>query len=156
MGRLDDISVAGINLVKDIVQIFKAGDIHTEIIAASIRNPIHVTDCAMAGADIATVPYSVLEAMTKHPLTDAGIEKICERLSGSISRLDLEIYIKNYIRNDRNQGIQTEIERIPLIFLCYGIRVSKGGFKFFDCKLPKAGSVLFRCTNIRKSKKNLV
>ncbi len=92
LGRLDDISVAGINLVKDIVQIFKAGDIHTEIIAASIRNPIHVTDCAMAGADIATVPYSVLEAMTKHPLTDAGIEKICERLSGSISRLDLEIY----------------------------------------------------------------
>ena len=75
LGRLDDISVAGINLVKDIVQIFKAGDIHTEIIAASIRNPIHVTDCAMAGADIATVPYSVLEAMTKHPLTDAGIEK---------------------------------------------------------------------------------
>ena len=75
LGRLDDISVAGINLVKDIVQIFKAGDIHTEIIAASIRNPIHVTDGAMAGADIATVPYSVLEAMTKHPLTDAGIEK---------------------------------------------------------------------------------
>ena len=75
LGRLDDISVAGINLVKDIVQIFKAGDIHTEIIAASIRNPIHVTDCAMAGADIATVPYSVLESMTKHPLTDAGIEK---------------------------------------------------------------------------------
>lgn len=75
LGKLDDISVAGINLVKDIVQIFKAGDIHTEIIAASIRNPIHVTDCAMAGADIATVPYSVLEAMTKHPLTDAGIEK---------------------------------------------------------------------------------
>ena len=75
LGRLDDISVAGINLVKDIVQIFKAGDIHTEIIAASIRNPIHVTDCAMAGADIATVPYYVLEAMTKHPQTDAGIEK---------------------------------------------------------------------------------
>ena len=75
LGRLDDISVAGINLVKDIVQIFKAGDIHTEIIAASVRNPVHVTDCALAGADIATVPYKVIEQMTKHPLTDAGIEK---------------------------------------------------------------------------------
>ena len=75
LGRLDDISVAGINLVKDIVQIFKAGDIHTEIIAASIRNPIHVTDCALAGADIATVPYKVIEQMTHHPLTDQGIEK---------------------------------------------------------------------------------
>jgi len=75
LGRLDDISVAGINLVKDIVQIFKAGDIHTEIIAASVRNPVHVTDCALAGADIATVPYSVIEQMTKHPLTDAGIAK---------------------------------------------------------------------------------
>ena len=49
--------------------------IHTEIIAASIRNPIHVTDCALAGADIATVPYKVIVQMTKHPLTDAGIEK---------------------------------------------------------------------------------
>ena len=50
-------------------------DINTEIIAASVRNPIHVTDCALAGADIATVPYSVIETMTKHPLTDQGIEK---------------------------------------------------------------------------------
>ena len=50
-------------------------EIHTEIIAASIRNPIHVTDCALAGADIATVPYKVLVQMTRHPLTDAGIEK---------------------------------------------------------------------------------
>lgn len=52
-----------------------AEDIDTEIIAASIRNPIHVTDCALAGADIATVPYKVIVQMTKHPLTDAGIEK---------------------------------------------------------------------------------
>ena len=50
-------------------------EIETEIIAASVRNPIHVTDCALAGADIATVPYSVIEAMTKHPLTTQGIEK---------------------------------------------------------------------------------
>ena len=74
--RIDDISGYGIDLVRQIADIFDvAKDIHTEIIAASIRNPIHVTDCALAGADIATVPYKVIVQMTKHPLTDAGIEK---------------------------------------------------------------------------------
>ena len=75
LGRLDDISTAGIDLIQDIVQIFDNYGLETEIIAASIRNPIHVTDCALAGAHIATVPYKVIEQMTKHPLTDAGIEK---------------------------------------------------------------------------------
>ena len=75
LGRLDDISTAGIDLIQDIVQIFDNYGLETEIIAASIRNPIHVTDCALAGAHIATVPYAVIEQMTKHPLTDAGIEK---------------------------------------------------------------------------------
>ena len=75
LGRLDDISQPGIDLIEDIVAIFSNYDIKTEIIAASVRNPIHVTDCALAGADIATVPYSVIEQMTKHPLTDQGIEK---------------------------------------------------------------------------------
>lgn len=75
LGRLDDISQPGINLIEDIVQIFDNYGFETEIIAASIRNPIHVTDCALAGADIATVPYSVIEQCTKHPLTDAGIAK---------------------------------------------------------------------------------
>ena len=65
LGRLDDISMPGIDLINEM----------TEIIAASIRNPIHVIDCAKAGADIATVPYKVLVQMTKHPLTDQGIEK---------------------------------------------------------------------------------
>lgn len=76
LGRLDDISMPGIELVETISDIFaQYDDIHTEIIAASVRNPIHVTECALAGADIATVPYSVLVQMTKHPLTDAGIAK---------------------------------------------------------------------------------
>ena len=75
LGRLDDISTTGVNLIQDIVTIFENYQIDTEIICASVRNPIHVTDCALAGADIATVPYSVIEQMTKHPLTDAGIEK---------------------------------------------------------------------------------
>ncbi len=75
LGRLDDISQPGISLIEDIVAIFDNYGYETEIIAASIRNPIHVTDCALAGADIATVPYNVIEQMTKHPLTDAGIEK---------------------------------------------------------------------------------
>ncbi len=75
LGRLDDINMTGVDLIEDIVQIFDNYRLETEIIAASIRNPIHVTDCALAGAHIATVPYKVIEQMTKHPLTDAGIEK---------------------------------------------------------------------------------
>ncbi len=76
LGRLDDISQIGVSLIEDIVAIFQNyPDIDTEIISASVRNPIHVTECALAGADIATVPYSVIEQMTKHPLTDQGIEK---------------------------------------------------------------------------------
>ena len=79
LGRLDDISVRGVDLIREIAEIFAvAGDIDTKIIAASIRNPMHITDCALAGADIATVPYGVIEKMTKHPLTDAGIIKFQE------------------------------------------------------------------------------
>jgi len=76
LGRLDDISMPGIDLIRTISDMFAMyDDITTEIIAASVRNPIHVTDCALAGADIATVPYQVIEQMTKHPLTTQGIEK---------------------------------------------------------------------------------
>ena len=75
LGRLDDINERGIDLIDQIVTIFRNADIETQIIAASIRTPIHVTDCALAGADIATVPYKVLMTMFKHPLTDAGIKK---------------------------------------------------------------------------------
>ena len=78
LGRLDDISSPGIELVENIVDIFRNYDIDTEIIAASIRNTVHVTECALAGADIATVPYAVIEQMTKHPLTDQGIVKFQE------------------------------------------------------------------------------
>ena len=75
LGRLDDISTPGIDLIRTISEIFAVAGIETEIIAASVRHPIHVTDCALAGADIATVPYNVIEQMIKHPLTDQGIEK---------------------------------------------------------------------------------
>lgn len=78
LGRLDDISVRGVDLVAEIAEIFAVAGIETEIIAASVRNPIHITDCALAGADIATVPYKVIEQMTHHPLTDAGIKKFQE------------------------------------------------------------------------------
>ena len=78
LGRLDDISVRGVDLINEIAQIFEVAGNETEIIAASIRNPMHITDCALAGADIATVPYKVIEQMTHHPLTDAGIKKFQE------------------------------------------------------------------------------
>ena len=75
LGRLDDISQPGAELIEKIVPIFEHYGLNTEIIAASVRNPIHVTDCALAGAHIATVPYSVIKAMISHPLTTQGIEK---------------------------------------------------------------------------------
>ena len=75
VGRLDDISVRGTDLIAEVAEIFQRHGIKTEIIAASIRHPMHVTECALAGADIATVPYKVIEQMTHHPLTDQGIEK---------------------------------------------------------------------------------
>ncbi len=75
LGRLDDISTDGLELIRTISEIFATHAIETEIISASVRHPIHVTECALAGADIATVPYNVIVQMTKHPLTDQGIEK---------------------------------------------------------------------------------
>ena len=75
LGRLDDISHNGLILIEEIVEIFSNNDIDSEIIAASVRNPIHVAKCAKMGCDIATVPYSVIKQMIKHPLTDIGIEK---------------------------------------------------------------------------------
>lgn len=75
VGRLDDIDADGINLISDISEIFEVHGIETEIIAASIRNPIHAVEAARRGADIATIPYKVLMQMIHHPLTDAGIER---------------------------------------------------------------------------------
>lgn len=75
IGRLDDISKVGMDLVREIVTIFDNYDIQTEIIVASIRNPVHVVDAALIGADIATVPYNVLEQLVNHPLTTIGIER---------------------------------------------------------------------------------
>ena len=75
LGRLDDFGMEGMNLISEIVDIFNAHAIETEIIAASIRNPIHVTQAARLGCDIATIPYNVILQMIKHPQTDLGIER---------------------------------------------------------------------------------
>jgi transaldolase len=75
IGRLDDISLTGMDLVRDIKTIFTNYSFKTQIIVASVRNPLHVLDAAKTGADIATVPYGTLMALIKHPLTDIGIEK---------------------------------------------------------------------------------
>ena len=75
VGRVDDIGAKGVQLIKEIAEIFNIHKINTEIIAASIRNPIHVSECAIAGSNIATIPFGVLKIMSKHPLTDIGIEK---------------------------------------------------------------------------------
>ena len=75
LGRLDDVGTVGMTLIEEIAEIFDIHGIETEIIAASIRNPIHVIDAARAGCDIATIPYKVIEQMLHHPLTDSGIER---------------------------------------------------------------------------------
>ncbi|MFJ7975038.1 fructose-6-phosphate aldolase [Peribacillus sp. JNUCC 23] len=75
LGRLDDISEDGVQLVAKIAELFRVHQLDSQIIAASVRHPDHVTRVAMAGAHIATIPYSVIEQLTKHPLTDQGIEK---------------------------------------------------------------------------------
>ena len=75
VGRLDDVGRVGMELIEEIAEIFEVQNIDTEIIAASIRNPIHVTDAAKAGSNIATVPYKVICQMTEHPLTTAGIAR---------------------------------------------------------------------------------
>ena len=78
LGRLDDIGMDGMNLIEEIVEIYDVHNIQTEIIAASIRNPIHVLSAARLGAHIATVPYATLVQMVNHPLTDSGIERFLE------------------------------------------------------------------------------
>lgn len=75
VGRLDDISQDGMQVVEETAEVFAIHDLPTEIIAASIRHPQHVTRAALAGADIATVPFKILEAMIQHPLTDRGLER---------------------------------------------------------------------------------
>lgn len=75
IGRIDDIGSKGVELIKEIASVFRLHNIETEIIAASVRNPIHSIEAALAGAHIATIPYNVLIQMTKNPLTDIGIEK---------------------------------------------------------------------------------
>jgi transaldolase len=78
VGRLDDASHVGMDLVEDMVAIFENYDIATEIIVASVRNPLHVVEAAVMGADIATIPFKVIEQLIKHPLTDVGIKKFLE------------------------------------------------------------------------------
>ena len=82
VGRLDDIGQDGISLIRDIAEIFDIHGIETEIIAASIRSGIHVINAALAGSNIATVPYNVIMSMTKHPLTDSGIDKFLKDWEG--------------------------------------------------------------------------
>ena len=82
LGRLDDIGREGITLIEDIAEIFAIHHIDTEIISASVRNAIHVLQCAKAGADIATIPYNVIVQMINHPLTTAGIEKFLKDYEG--------------------------------------------------------------------------
>lgn len=87
VGRLDDIGQDGLSLIEEIVDIFNVNAIETEIIVASVRNPIHVSQAARLGADIATVPYKVITQMSKHPLTDKGIENFLKDWEGASLKL---------------------------------------------------------------------
>lgn len=74
IGRLDDIAEDGMQLIRNIVQIYDNYGFATEVLAASIRHPMHIVDCALAGADVATIPFKVIQQLVKHPLTDKGLE----------------------------------------------------------------------------------
>jgi transaldolase len=74
IGRLDDIGQDGMQLIRDIVQIYDNYGFATEVLAASIRHPMHIVDCALAGADVATIPFKVIRQLVQHPLTDKGLE----------------------------------------------------------------------------------
>ena len=78
LGRLDDIAHVGMDLVRDICEIYRNYGFKTQVLAASIRNPLHVVDAAKAGAHVATLPFAVLEQLLKHPLTDLGLKKFLE------------------------------------------------------------------------------
>ncbi len=87
LGRLDDIGAVGMDLIRDICQIYTNYGFKTQVLAASIRNPIHVLDAAKAGAHVATMPFSVLEMLMKHPLTDIGLKKFLEDWEKSGSKI---------------------------------------------------------------------
>ncbi|MEK7855466.1 MAG: transaldolase family protein, partial [Acidobacteriota bacterium] len=74
IGRLDDIGQNGMQLIQDIVQIYGNYDFKTQVLAASIRHPMHIVDCGLIGADVATIPFKVIQQLVKHPLTDKGLE----------------------------------------------------------------------------------
>src|SRR5262249_49130442 len=78
IGRLDDISETGMELIQKIVTIYQNYQYETEVLVASVRNPTHVVDAALIGADICTIPFSVLQQLVKHPLTDVGLAKFIE------------------------------------------------------------------------------
>ena len=89
MGRLDDISSDGMQLIRDIVEIYVNYGFPTEVLAASIRHPMHVVECAKAGADVATMPLSVITGLLKHPLTDSGLARFLkdwEDLQASLNK----------------------------------------------------------------------
>ena len=78
IGRLDDVSETGMDVIQKIVTIYQNYDFETEVLVASVRNPVHVVDAAMIGADICTIPFSVMVQLAKHPLTDVGLKKFVE------------------------------------------------------------------------------
>src|SRR5512132_414863 len=87
LGRLDDIGVVGMDLIRDIVEIYRNYGFKTQVLAASIRNPLHVVDAAKAGAHVATMPFNVLEQLMKHPLTDIGLKKFLDDWAKSGAKL---------------------------------------------------------------------
>jgi transaldolase len=87
LGRLDDIGAIGMDLVRDICEIYRNYGFTTQVLAASIRNPLHVIDAAKAGAHVATMPFSVLQMLIKHPLTDLGLKKFTEDWEKSGSKI---------------------------------------------------------------------
>lgn len=90
VGRLDDIGENGMQVVRDIVAAYRAQGLKTQVLAASLRHPMHVTEAALAGADVGTMPFKVMEAMFKHPLTDLGLERFLKDYEQATAERDRE------------------------------------------------------------------
>lgn len=97
VGRIDDVGTVGMDLIRDIVTIFDNYDFPTQILASSIRNPNHVIEAALSGADVATIPFRVLESLFHHPLTDAGIRKFSSDWESAAQKLP----VKKVIRGEK-------------------------------------------------------
>ena len=104
LGRIDDVAADGMDVLRKICDIYEIQGYETQVLAASLRHPMHIVESALAGADIATMPFGVFTQLVKHPLTDIGLEKFLEGLEGPQEQELEERSLSGYDRQERPRG----------------------------------------------------